>query len=49
MKNEREIRAKIEELMDKAASKPYGADSEEILCNIDALLWVIGDESGKAI
>lgn len=49
MKNEREIRAKIEELMNRADRKPYGADQEEILCNIDALLWVIGDQSGKPI
>ena len=49
MKTEREIRAKIEELIDRADRKPYGADSEELLCNIDALLWVIEDESGKAI
>jgi len=50
MKTEREIQEKIDDLMDKASSKPKGsAEREGILCNIDALLWVIGDESGKPI
>ena len=49
MKTEREIREKIDELMRKAATIGTAEDKEEILCNIDALLWVLGDQSGKAI
>lgn len=54
MKSEREIRNKIDEYMEKLNQVKHDntADSnkeEEICCIIDALLWVIGDESGKAI
>jgi len=49
MKTEREIQEKIDELMRKAATIGTAEDKEEMLCNIDALLWVIGDTSGKQI
>ena len=50
MKTEREIQEKIDELMEKANTMRRGtSEREEVLCNIDALLWVLGDQSGKAI
>lgn len=49
MKTEKEIREKIEELMEKAANSSMVDEHEAICNNIDALLWVIGDESGKPI
>ena len=56
MKSEREIREKIDYLfrkLERVERKSFviggGAEAEEIRCNIDALLWVIGDRSGKAI
>jgi len=49
MKTANEIQEKIRELMEKAGKKPRGAEKEELYCNIDALLWVLGDESGKPI
>ena len=52
MRTEREIREKLEEWLYKALPKTRG-DSEleqEHACSIiDALLWVIGDESGGPI
>ena len=54
MKTEREIREKISELMEKVKkSKRDGlawtTETKEQYGAIDALLWVIGDNSGKAI
>lgn len=56
MKSEKEIREKIDELFSKLESVENrcfvisGAGAAEaIKCNIDALLWVIGDESGRKI
>ena len=50
MKTEREIREKIEELMKDAQKSPYILEEREAKYNqIDALLWVIGDKSGKPI
>lgn len=50
MKREREVWDKINELSKKLSKvKRNGRRAEEIMCNIDALLWVIGDESGKPI
>ena len=56
MKSEREIRAKIDELfakLDAVEARSFvirgGGEAEAIRCNIDALLWVIGDCSGKSI
>lgn len=50
MRTEREIREKIEELMNKASEMPDTYDEKEFIYNqIDALLWVLGDESGKEI
>ena len=50
MKSEMEIREKISEYMDKVSDLPWWEEEREYACMvIDALLWVIGDESGKAI
>ena len=50
MRSENEIRAKIEEYMEAADRLPWWEEEREYRCMvIDALLWVIGDESGKAI
>ena len=55
MKSEREIRDKIDELFVKLEDvrhiydDEHEARAEELRCNIDALLWVIGDRSGKPI
>ena len=52
MKTTREIHEKIEELMDKERelyAHHEDWESEKICNQIDALLWVIGDESGKPI
>lgn len=50
MKNEKEIRAKLEEYMNKADGMPWWEEEREYCCMvIDTLLWVIGDESGKPI
>ena len=53
MKSEREIREKIEEYMDKLSALKRnsfviggGDTSHEYEGFIDALLWVIGDNSG---
>lgn len=48
MRSETEIREKISEMMD--VLEEFRDDERENLCNqIDALLWVIGDESGAPI
>lgn len=53
MKTWGEITTKIDELMDKAKGSPVNGDDalarEMIYNQIDALLWVIGDRSGKEI
>ena len=56
MKTEREIREEIDRLMNKLSYVKRhsfviggGAEAESIECSIDALLWVIGDRSGKPI
>ena len=56
MKTENEVRQKIDELfarLDRVEERSFVihgcGEAEEIRCNIDALLWVIGDQSGKAI
>jgi len=46
MKTRWEIMEKINEYMEKVDN---GTDTENDLCIIDALLWVIGDASGKPI
>ena len=46
MKTRGEIVSKINEYMEKVEN---GTDSESDLAIIDALLWVIGDASGKPI
>lgn len=46
MKTRQEIMEKINEYMEKVEN---GTDSESDLAIIDALLWVIGDASGKPI
>ena len=56
MRSEYEIRCKIDELFNRlhyveehSFEIGGGARAEELRCNIDALLWVIGDRSGKSI
>ena len=52
MKERNEIQKMIDELMKKASDAKSAGNEvrHEALCNqIDALLWVIGDESGKPI
>ena len=50
MRSEYEIREKIEEYFDKIQNSPWWEEEREYFCMvIDTLLWVIGDESGKAI
>lgn len=49
MRIEREIREKIEEYMNRLHQPMTSLEREGIYGIIDALLWVIGDESGKAI
>lgn len=47
---EDEIRDKIDEYMESIKELPWWEEEREYRCMvIDALLWVIGDESGKAI
>lgn len=54
MKTEREIMEKIDEYMDKLSALKRnsfviggGQDAQEYAGFIDALLWVLGDNSGK--
>ena len=47
--NKEEIQKKIDEYMEKLDNRLDGNEKEQICCIIDALLWVIGDESGKPI
>lgn len=50
MKTENEIRRMIERLMDAASMNRNDPTDHEAVCNqIDALLWVVGDRSGKPI
>ena len=50
MKTWGEIHAKISELMDKTRTMNGNSEEKEAICNqIDALLWVVGDQSGKPI
>ena len=49
MKTSSEIHEKICELMDKASAARHTDEHEQLCCKIDALLWVIGDESGLPI
>ena len=48
MRTEKEIQEKIDALMEVKRNmlSTYVERREEILCQIDALLWVLGDESG---
>lgn len=47
MKSEREIHEEIYKLMDMQSEVKCGkAKRAQICCQIDALLWVIGDNSG---
>ncbi len=49
MKSYNEIRSKIDELMEKAENITDSDEKEALYNQIDALLWVIGDMSGKPI
>ena len=56
MKSEGEIRAKLAELFDWlhfsedcASDRGARETAEELQLKIDALLWVLGDSSGKPI
>lgn len=50
MRSEREIREKIDEYMSIVHDLPWWEEEKEYrMCVIDALLWVIGDRSGKPI
>lgn len=50
MKDENEIREMIEKLMDyRKGLSWWDDDKEHVACMIDALLWVVGDRSGKSI
>ncbi len=49
MKTVNEIRQKIDQYMEKIAVMPEGAEKESYCNIIDALLWVIDDNSGKPI
>lgn len=54
MKSEREIRDKLDELFERLDKIRHSDGNDEseyegVCCNIDALLWVIGDRSGKPI
>lgn len=50
MRTEREIRDKIDEYMDRIKGLPWWEDEREYRCMVlDALLWVIEDESGNEI
>lgn len=47
MRTENEIRRKIDSLLDVGRDNVNNHEYyEAICCQIDALLWVIGDESG---
>ena len=50
MKTRQEIERKISELMEKISGMSSSSEQYENICNqIDALLWVIGDRSGKPV
>ena len=49
MKTSKEIWAKIDELEFNAQRTRSKTEKENLRCKIDALLWVLGDESGKPI
>ena len=50
MKTAREIHEKIDEYMDIVRDLPWWEEEREYRCMvIDALLWVIDDNSGKPI
>ena len=49
MKTGNEIRAKIDEYFEKLYKAKDEAERENIYHVIDALLWVIGDNSGAPI
>ena len=54
MRSEREIREQLNKMMEEQSRRVYAHEDAtqeyENLCNqIDALLWVIGDESGAPI
>lgn len=47
MRNEREIREKIDKLFEFTSTKSIEAEvKEQACCQIDMLLWVLEDESG---
>ncbi len=49
MRSNNEIRNKIDELMEKIKNITDSDEKEALYNQIDALLWVIGDTSGKPI
>lgn len=49
MKTWSEIHEKISELMEKESNMTNPEEKQNICNQIDALLWVIGDNSGKPI
>ena len=50
MRSEREIREKIDKMMEEQSRRASLNEDDDDLCNqIDALLWVIDDESGAPI
>lgn len=49
MKTRNDITTKIDELMELLTTERDPIKHENICCQIDALLWVIGDNSGKAL
>ena len=50
MKTEKEVRAMTDKLMAFHDDLPFWDDGKEFsACMIDALLWVLGDESGRSI
>ncbi len=49
MKSNNEIKSKIDELMEKVKNITDSEEREALYNQIDALLWVIGDTSGKPI
>ena len=50
MKSEREIREMIDRIDEFRQGLAWWDDgNEQSMCIIDALLWVLGDKSGKSI
>lgn len=49
MRNTDEIKRRIDNLMSFEAIEANEETAERMRCQIDALLWVIGDESGAPL